>query len=186
MERDDKSMQFSSDKGRIIGAQDNLTNDWPQKCLHEVANLSLLNDSAFILVTTNGVKRKQKEQLLILLFVNLLLHLCCLWKLLKITKMENKIILKKKSLWPLIQKSLLTEDQIKLFNQPEFWIIKKVYRCRQLMIFCRQIPINFFYFSPALRPYFTYSINCQLLESSFWRKAVDYDSLILALLIIVT
>ena len=40
----------------------------------------------------NGVKRKQKEQLLILLFVNLLLHLCCLWKLLKITKMENKII----------------------------------------------------------------------------------------------
>ena len=54
------------------------------------------------------------------------------------------------------------------------------------MIFCRQIPINFFYFSPALRPYFTYSINCQLLESSFWRKAVDYDSLILALLIIVT
>ena len=40
----------------------------------------------------NGVKRKQKEQLLILLFVNLLLHLCCLWKLLKITKVENKII----------------------------------------------------------------------------------------------
>ena len=26
----------------------------------------------------SGVKRKQKEQLLILLFVNLLLHLCCL------------------------------------------------------------------------------------------------------------
>ena len=41
------------------------------------------------------VKRKQKEQLLILLFVNLLLHLCCLWKLLKIMKMENKIIKKK-------------------------------------------------------------------------------------------
>ena len=41
------------------------------------------------------MKRKQKEQLLILLFVNLLLHLCCLWKLLKITKMENKIIFKK-------------------------------------------------------------------------------------------